>query len=149
MLGVPLTHVVRSLPEQAPIHFGLGCGITRLGLPYGRIPPLSPSRKEGKKEREKEGGPLSLSLSLSLSLLQGLYILSTSNRTILNISRFGKKSRPGRRFVFFFLHPHRTARRSVERGFPIRKHFQNRRKGSRGLAHSTIKRKEGGSKISI
>ena len=53
MLGVPLTHVVRSLPEQAPIHFGLGCGITRLGLPYGRIPPLSPSKKNQKKALEK------------------------------------------------------------------------------------------------
>ena len=49
MLGVPLTHVVRMgiapaagpkspfpgpLPEQVPTHFGLGCGVVRLGLSY-------------------------------------------------------------------------------------------------------------------
>ena len=63
---IPLTHLVRmgatpaagpkSPPELGPAHFGLVCGIVRLGFSYGRTPPLtlSPSRKgENDKTHER------------------------------------------------------------------------------------------------
>ena len=39
---IPLSRAGR---DQAPTHFGLGCGIARFGLSYGGIPPLDPSKK--------------------------------------------------------------------------------------------------------
>ena len=57
MPGVPLTNVVRmgivpaaapksTFPNRAPTHFGLVCGIARLGFSYGRTPPLEPFNKK-------------------------------------------------------------------------------------------------------
>ena len=39
-------------PNRAPTHFGLVCGIARLGFPYGRTPPSDPLRtKRGRSRR--------------------------------------------------------------------------------------------------